>query len=186
VRRRSERGAALVETAIVLPLLLLVVGGIIEFGVGFQQTAAVAAAARAGARAASAEPKQDQFAASAADAASTALRGAGTDAPVAVWVFRARPGTSSPQGRLGSCSECIGYPWDPSNLHFDTTRVLAGSSPWQASAQNACAGQGDEVGVAVELDHRYLFGVFGRSRRIVRTAVMRLEPFVGGAACSGS
>lgn len=183
---RSERGVALVETAIVLPLFLLVAGGIIEFGVGFQQASAVSAAARAGARAASARPRQDQFAASAADAASIALRGSGSGAPVAVWVFRAAPGTNAPTGRLGSCTDCIGFPWNAAQARFDTSRPLAGSRPWEAGAQNACVGQGDEVGVAVELDHKYLFGAFGSSRRIVRTAVMRLEPFVGTSACSGS
>lgn len=52
VRRRlcSERGAELIETALTLPLILLVVVGIIEFGFVFQKLEVVTNAAREGAR----------------------------------------------------------------------------------------------------------------------------------------
>ena len=49
-RVRSERGAELVEFALTLPLLLLVVLGIIEFGLLFQEYEVVTNAAREGAR----------------------------------------------------------------------------------------------------------------------------------------
>jgi Flp pilus assembly protein TadG len=48
--RRSESGAELIEFALTLPLLLLVVLGIIEFGFVFQQYEVVTNAAREGAR----------------------------------------------------------------------------------------------------------------------------------------
>ena len=48
--RRSESGAELVEFALTLPLLLLVVLGMIEFGFVFQQYEVVTNAAREGAR----------------------------------------------------------------------------------------------------------------------------------------
>jgi Flp pilus assembly protein TadG len=51
--RRSESGAELIEFALTLPLLLLVVLGIIEFGFVFQQYEVVTNAAREGARIAS-------------------------------------------------------------------------------------------------------------------------------------
>ena len=47
---RRERGAAAVEMAIVLPLLLLIVGGIIDFGRFFYTQNIVVNAAREGAR----------------------------------------------------------------------------------------------------------------------------------------
>jgi hypothetical protein len=47
---RSERGSQLVEFALVLPLLLLVVLGIMDFGLLFQRYEAVTNAAREGAR----------------------------------------------------------------------------------------------------------------------------------------
>ena len=49
-RLRSERGAELIEAALTLPLILLVVVGIIEFGFVFQKLEIVTNAAREGAR----------------------------------------------------------------------------------------------------------------------------------------
>jgi len=51
--RRSESGAEVIEFALTLPLLLLVVLGIVEFGFVFQQYEVVTNAAREGARLAS-------------------------------------------------------------------------------------------------------------------------------------
>jgi hypothetical protein len=48
--RPSERGSALVELALVLPLLLVVIAGIVDFGFAFQRFEVVANAAREGAR----------------------------------------------------------------------------------------------------------------------------------------
>jgi hypothetical protein len=49
----SERGAALVEFALALPLLLVVIGGIVDFGFLFQRYEVLTNAAREGARLAS-------------------------------------------------------------------------------------------------------------------------------------
>jgi Flp pilus assembly protein TadG len=49
-RKRSERGAAAVEFALVLPFLLLLVFGIIEFGFIFNRYISVTHAAREGVR----------------------------------------------------------------------------------------------------------------------------------------
>jgi len=47
---RNERGQAMVETAIVLPLLLIVLLGLIQFGLVFRDYLALVDAVRAGAR----------------------------------------------------------------------------------------------------------------------------------------
>ena len=49
-RRRGERGQAIVELALTLPLLLLVVLGVFDFGLMFQRFEIVTNAAREGAR----------------------------------------------------------------------------------------------------------------------------------------
>jgi Flp pilus assembly protein TadG len=49
-RSRDDRGAAMVEFAIVLPLLLVLVMGIIEFGRAYNTQVAIQSAAREGAR----------------------------------------------------------------------------------------------------------------------------------------
>lgn len=52
-RERRERGAVLAEFALVLPLLVILVVGIAEFGIAFNRAQAVEAAAREGGRLAS-------------------------------------------------------------------------------------------------------------------------------------
>ena len=49
-RTRRERGAAAVEMAIILPVLLLVIGGIVDFGRAFYYSVVTTSAAREGAR----------------------------------------------------------------------------------------------------------------------------------------
>jgi hypothetical protein len=49
-RRRDDRGAVMVEFAIILPLLLMLVVGIIEFGRAYNIQVSIQAAAREGAR----------------------------------------------------------------------------------------------------------------------------------------
>ncbi|WP_029433861.1 TadE/TadG family type IV pilus assembly protein [Blastococcus sp. URHD0036] len=49
-RIRDERGASAVEFALILPILLLLVLGIVEFGRGFQVSGTLSAAAREGVR----------------------------------------------------------------------------------------------------------------------------------------
>src|SRR5688572_26746625 len=49
-RCRSERGAELIEMAMVMPILLLVLGGIVDFGFLFRSWEIVTNAAREGAR----------------------------------------------------------------------------------------------------------------------------------------
>jgi Flp pilus assembly protein TadG len=57
--RLSERGAALVEAMLVLPILILVCFGLIEFGLIYKDTLKIASAARAGARTGAAAIKTD-------------------------------------------------------------------------------------------------------------------------------
>ena len=52
-RRRSERGAAAVEFALVVPILLMLVCGIVDFGLAINRYAMVNSAAREGVREAS-------------------------------------------------------------------------------------------------------------------------------------
>jgi hypothetical protein len=55
-RSRSEEGAAAAEFAIVLPLLIIMVFGIVEFGQAYFRMQGVQAAAREGARVGAVEP----------------------------------------------------------------------------------------------------------------------------------
>jgi Flp pilus assembly protein TadG len=68
-RRRRERGAAAVEMAIVLPLLVLLLGGVIDFGWLFFNEIMLANAAREGARGAIVELSDADVKTRAAEAA---------------------------------------------------------------------------------------------------------------------
>jgi Flp pilus assembly protein TadG len=57
----SERGAALVELALVVPLLLVVIAGIVDFGFAFQRYEVITNAAREGARLGSLDGYTDDF-----------------------------------------------------------------------------------------------------------------------------
>lgn len=74
---RRERGASLVEFAIVLPLLLLVIGGLIDFGRLYFTEVMITNAAREGARA-------EMYANNPTERANTALSGKVQNASVQV------------------------------------------------------------------------------------------------------
>lgn len=57
-RRRDQRGAAMVEFAIILPVVLLLTFGLIDFGFAFADAAGIKSATRSGARIGSALSKQ--------------------------------------------------------------------------------------------------------------------------------
>jgi Flp pilus assembly protein TadG len=59
--RRREQGAALVELALILPLLLVVIAGIVDFGFAFQRYEVITNAAREGARLGSMSGYTDAF-----------------------------------------------------------------------------------------------------------------------------
>jgi Flp pilus assembly protein TadG len=183
--REKERGTVLVEAAVVLPLLIVLVLGIVEYSVAFNKSATVANASRAGARTASALPKDSVYSTKAADAVAAALTSLGSSAPEEVWIYKVDPATAdSPIGSFGSCTDCVGYTWNPSTGTFNTSAPL-GANAWTANEQNACVDSThpDRIGVYVKATHKYLSGVFGSQRTLEARTVMRLEPYVGSGVC---
>ncbi len=80
---RDERGASAVEFGLILPLLLLLVLGIVEFGHAFQVHGTLSSAAREGARAMALRNDQDQ-ARDAVREAAAALDPGITDAQITI------------------------------------------------------------------------------------------------------
>lgn len=89
-RHRREGGAALVELAIILPVLIMMVFGIIQFGIAFNRVQGLHAAAREGARVAS-------LPSSTAGDVQAAI-----DASLAAMNFVADPAAVSPAGCAGN------------------------------------------------------------------------------------
>ena len=169
----------------VLPLLIMLVLGMVEYSIAFNKSATVANASRAGARTASALPKDSTYAVKAADAVGTALTSLGSDSPQQVWIYKIAIGTDDdPIGSFGACTDCTGFNWNPTTRAFDTSAPL-GSNPWTANEQNACVDSShpDRIGVYVTAKHQYLSGMFGSSRTLEHRTVVRLEPYVGSGVC---
>jgi Flp pilus assembly protein TadG len=176
-RAEKERGAVLVETAILIPVIVLITFGLIEFSSAYQSASVAASSARAAARTASAEALLSNYATDAATAAATALRTIPADEPVEMWVYKANsngyPGTGTD---FSSCTtNCIKYTWLKATRTFDTANP--GGSGWPATQQHACdVTNWDSVGVYVKLNHKFLTKLFGATITLTDHAVFRLEP----------
>ncbi len=178
-RGRGERGAALVEFAIILPLILLITFGIIEYSYAFNADSTVAQAARAGGRTASALSQDDTQAEQAAGAVGAALQTLPANEPQLVWIYKVTAPDGSPPDACAT--DCTSFTWDPVGKKFNTS--APGGSGWKGSSQNICTdGSGgskpfDLVGVYVKIDHKFITpGLFGPGTFLTDHSVFRLEP----------
>lgn len=172
---RDDRGVAAVEAAIITPIFLLVVVGIIEFGLAFKDQLAITSAVRAGARMASSEPRSATFATDAA--AQVAREGSAVDMTTvqALWVYQA---TSSGQplgaSNFNSCStNCVQFRWDNGSKTF----VQSGGT-WNYLSVNACLGDANQtaVGVYLQMKHPGVTHAIFNSLGLSSYTVMRFEP----------
>src|SRR6476661_7104558 len=132
-----ERGAVLVETAILIPVILIITFGLIEFSSAYQSSSVASAAARTAARTASAEALLTNYATDAAAAAATALKTVPADEPLEMWVYRANTAGYPESGGFSTCStNCIKYTWLAASRTFDTAHPSGGG--WPSTVQNAC------------------------------------------------
>ena len=136
LRRGVDRGAVSVEAALITPILILLVFGVIEFGLALKDWLAVTSAVRAGARIAAAEPRATSYA---DDAAASVSREAVNLDPTTIqelWIYKAASdGTPvGDSGYFASCSSCVKYAWDTTSKSFVRA---AGSPDWPATSQNA-------------------------------------------------
>ena len=178
-RGDRERGAALVETAILIPVILLITFGLIEFSAVYQSASVSAGAARSAARTASAEARLPTYATDAAVAAATALKTVAPDEPIEMYVYKSNdkgyPGAAGNTSFATCTTNCIRYAWIPASKSFDTANPTG--SGWPAASQNACdTANWDSVGVYVKLTHKYLTKLFGATITLTDHAVFRLEP----------
>lgn len=186
--RRHERGAVAVEAALVTPILLLMVFGIIEMALLLRDDVAATSAVRVGARIASASanagpgdcdvpcspanaPKFGQLAADAIAKAGSAMP---KDSIDEVWVYKANdkgyPGTNGSTA-MTCGTDCVRYTW---NSGLDQFRYAGGS--WPSSSVNACTNSADAVGVYLKVTHGFVTHIFGDGVSLSDHAVMAFEP----------
>lgn len=204
-RGRGDDGASAVEFALVLPALLLLVLGMLEFAFVMRDYLSVASATRTGARAAStgasagpgtcpgppitcvpsAVPALAQRAADSIQQAGSAMP---QDAIDYILVYKANnkgfpgPANSTTIPSLTACgtgvyTDCVAFRWASV-----ANRFVYVSGSWDSSTINACAAQNvgdpgpDSVGVYMHATHPYFSKMFGATMGIDNKAVLRFEP----------
>jgi hypothetical protein len=178
-RKNRERGAALIESAIVLPVLLVLVIGIIEIGFLVRSASVANSSTRSGARLAAAlyggattSTAQTTVIDNVRQTVEKDLSSRGSyDIPVAMWVYKSDAGGNPPSGNFTSCgSPCFTYAWSVATGHFTS---LAGT--W--SSPLACGQTHDSIGVYIRMKHSPIgFVNFVGSMNLDEHTVMRLEP----------
>lgn len=183
----DERGATLVEFAVVAPLFFTLIFAVLEFGLAFNTYLGVANTSRSSARVASAmanEPEADYaILRSVVKSSSTMVRG---DIQRIV-VFRAA--TPDSQVPAACRTATVGIPntcnvYLPANFADPDTAYGCGGADldrfWcptvRKVAVTGAQGPPDYIGVWVEAQHGMLTGFFGSSRTLTDQTVMRIEP----------
>jgi len=187
-RRVGERGATLVEGALVAPLFFLLIFSILEFGLVFRQYLTMSTADRNGTRAASAAgnaAQADYVTLQAIKKSSTAIK---TSEITAIVIFKASGPAASindvalqacltasvagvcnrytaadlarPVGDFGNCS--LGSA-SPDRFWCPTTRVVAASGP------------PDYIGVYIATRYQAVTKIFGKSYNLSEQTVYRME-----------
>jgi hypothetical protein len=176
-RRDRGRGQATVEFALILPLFLILLMGMLEFGIVFDHRNAMAYAVREGARV-GASLGNGGSQPSGVDPAILAAVQRGLTDPIlienvtSIEIFKADTSGEPIAGKIDK---------------FDRTGTLIGTAGWPATSRVAGL-NGDSIGVRVVYDFRpqtplgNLLGLFGGGNppyttiRMTDKSVMKLEP----------
>ncbi len=188
VRRREERGAALLEAALVTPVFVLVVFSILEFGLLFRDSLTTANASREGARAASTKGNDADADYFVIRTVEHGLEAMSLESLEYVVVFRAAgPGATVPAAcRAASQVDlCNRYTAADFFAELDDTagndtgnfRCGALDSAWCPTTRETSLSAGtDYVGIHVQTRHDYISGIFSGGTDLGETTIFRLEP----------
>lgn len=182
VSLQRDDGAVAVEAALIFPVFVLLVFGIIEFSMVLRDHVALTAAARSGVRTASAMPRTAGFDTNSA----AAVVRAGTGMPMStveeMWIYEAGAnGYPTGQSSFTTCdSRCERY-----TFNNGVFTQVGGS--WSHSDINACAGDVGmtSVGIYIRAEHKFASGLFGTGIEMADHAVMRFEPMPLNASNNG-
>jgi hypothetical protein len=180
----GEKGSAAIEGAIVTPVVMALLFGIVETGFVFKDYLAVSGAVRAGVRVASANPRTVTFAQAAADGVARTGGAMNFNDVEELWVYQGAPAcagcalTDIPIGfsDFSDCNVCVKFRWDSGTKKFVKT-----FDNWLPSSQNACSyasgGPPDRIGVHLKVKHEPFTGlVFKDSIDLAGASILSLEP----------
>lgn len=186
-RERHERGAVLVEFATVALFLVVLLAGAFDFGMAWKTGLAVTEAARAGARVGSSSGKTTTADRDLLLSVRSALASSGMLEEVQrVVVYNATTSNAVPTGcKTGTGTSLACDALTGQQLRdLTTTSALDGNGCISSSARKGyCPTARNNVqltahyiGVWVQVDYEYEFGLLGSTKKIERTAIMRIEP----------
>ena len=178
---RAERGAVGVEAALILPIFLILILGIMEWSLVMRDQVAVGSAVRTGVRTASIPPAPDAtgFTQATADAIQRAGSAMPKDNIQYILVYQANAkGFPLPEGNetmtcAGAGNTCVRHEWNDARDKFGRT-----TGTWDVALVNTCVGDPDAqaVGVYMKARHPMVTGLFGSAFDIEDKAVLRFEP----------
>lgn len=189
-RAKSERGASLVESALVVPLLILLAFGAAEFGFVFLDFLNVSSAAREGARVGSAVGDAADADALILGAIAEATADLDNSTIEAIWIFRAQangdPVDNCVVDNSPNFYKCTG-PTPNTNIYDAAGTLLKGS--WTSTGRKVTVGLNcpgtpsecpDRLGVRVVFTHQYITGFLSfPTGPFAEDSVFQLEPDVG-------
>lgn len=187
-RQRAERGAVLVEFATVAIFLVTMLAGAFDFGMAWRASLAVTEGARAGARVGSSSGKALQADRELLLSAQAALASSGMLEEVTmVVVFNASSSATMPSG----CKTGTGTNLDCNSWTGAQFRQLTASTTYDGttgclsvgSRKGYCPNERSNVqltahyvGIWIQAQYEYEFGLLGSTKTITRQAIMRIEP----------
>jgi Flp pilus assembly protein TadG len=184
----GERGGAAVEAALVTPVVMAMFFGIIEMGFVFKDYLAVGGAVRAGARVASATPRNAGFAQTTADKVASIGGAMNLGDVQEMWVYKVALTSDKPINHTSfdGCDTCVKFTWNAGTKAFDPI-VGGGASTWASTTQNACTlasgGPPDRIGVYMKLRHAPFTGFVFQTIYISEASILTLEPLPVSAVC---
>lgn len=174
--RQRDEGTSMLEFAIVLPVLMLILIGLAEFGLGFRDMLTVNSASREGARVASAVGDDSSADCVAIEAAAAALIGVDIDDVQQVWIFKADASGDPIPG--------VRQVYRPKTTADDAATLLC-SAGWvqiengyPPSTRSVVSSNLDLLGVRVIFTHKWAtqFPPFTGQETWTADTIMRLEP----------
>ncbi|MCL1595726.1 MAG: pilus assembly protein [Actinomycetia bacterium] len=187
-RKNGERGAALVEFAVVLPLLMLLIFGIIEFGLLFRERLTIASAASSAARTGATMGTRADADLAILQALEAGLYDqADPSVLIRVDIFLANTVTGAKTGKYNRytyVSTNTGCKWDPCPDPAAGTVVYGTPSLWgdpvgRDTTLDSGGGGLDVLGVEIVYHHSAITNLIPLVERdITEIALVRLEPDV--------
>lgn len=187
--RDGERGATLVEAALVYGLLFLSIFAVVEFGLAFKDWLSVSHASREAARAGATFGQDLTADIQVLDEVAATLEPIGLPEGTEVRIFKASSGGSVPKG-TGTiyeydidydCDAASGYSfsdccdWDPCP---EPGRPLYAPPVWDTGDRDIGAPDTDRIGVEVRFTHNWVTGFFAPTSDFTTVTEYQLEPQV--------